>query len=55
MSTPGRAWVRWFLYLIVLGGALLVSQSRGPWIAAGAMSVVALLIIVATVLLLPVG
>ena len=30
----GKDWIKWLLYTVLIGAALLVSQSQGPWIAA---------------------
>jgi O-antigen ligase len=34
VSGHDRRWMSWAMYLVVTGGGLLVSQSRGPWISA---------------------
>jgi len=41
-STRARAWLGWTGYLILIGAGLLVSQSRGPWIAAAVMAFLAM-------------
>ncbi len=41
VTSRGKDWIRWTLYLLFLGAALLVSQSRGPWIAAGVIAALA--------------
>ncbi len=43
LSSSGRRLLLWFVYLASVGGALLVSQSRGPWLAAAVMVIVAIL------------
>jgi len=44
LSSRGREWLKWLLYTALIGAALLVSQSRGPWIAAGIIFVLALIL-----------
>jgi O-antigen ligase len=41
-SSRPRAWAGWTGYLILIGGGLLVSQSRGPWIAAAVIAFLAM-------------
>jgi len=40
-SSRKREWAGWVLYLVLIGAGLLVSQSRGPWIAAAVIAFVA--------------
>ncbi len=35
LASRDHAWIRWLLATTLIGAALMVSQSRGPWIAAG--------------------
>lgn len=44
ISVRGQTSFRWILSLALTGGGLLVSQSRGPWIAAAAMLILGILI-----------
>jgi putative inorganic carbon (hco3(-)) transporter len=39
----GREWIKWMIYLVLVGAALLVSQSRGPWIAAVLIALLAVI------------
>ncbi len=42
LSCPDRERLRWLLYLVLVGAAIVASQSRGPWIAAGIILVLAM-------------
>jgi hypothetical protein len=43
LSARGNEWIKWFLSTALIGAALLVSQSRGPWIAAAIILILAVM------------
>ncbi len=43
LASRGRQALKWIVYLLIVGLALLVSQGRGPWIAAGVITAAAML------------
>lgn len=45
LTCRARECARWIAYLVLIGAALLVSQSRGPWIAAAIIALLAMVMI----------